>query len=238
MKKILTFLLMAVTLLAISSCNRGEGTGGRGTVEGNVFLVLHPDDNYNLDKDTVVAAKEDVFIVYGNETFYGDDVETNHTGHYVFKYLRPGNYTIYAYSTLPSGERVAVSQTVTVGNGETVTVPDIYIHDGKAYGTSIIRGQVYATYIDKNGNVLSTGPAYGHRMYLQRVGESFPCDDVRAGLDGIFMFQKVTPGDYIVFTTSIYNEDEIPLVVQKTISVTEPDAIVEIPDRFEITLKP
>ena len=52
------------------------------------------------------------------------------------------------------------------------------------------------------------------------------------------MFQKVTPGDYIVFTTSIYNEDEIPLVVQKTISVTEPDAIVEIPDRFEITIKP
>ena len=131
MKKTLTFLLMAVTLLAISSCNRGEGTGGRGTVEGNVFLVLHPDDNYNLDKDTVVAAKEDVFIVYGNETFYGDDVETDHTGHYVFKYLRPGTYTIYAYSTLHSGERVAVSQTVTVGNGETVTVPDIYIHDGK-----------------------------------------------------------------------------------------------------------
>ncbi|MBO4489304.1 MAG: carboxypeptidase regulatory-like domain-containing protein [Bacteroidales bacterium] len=238
MKKILAFLLIVITLFTLSSCNTGEGTGGRGTIEGNVYLVLHPDDNYNLDKDTVLAAKEDVFIVYGNESFYGDDVETDHTGHYVFNYLRPGNYTVYAYSSLPSGERVAEYQTVTLGKGEHLTAPDIYIHDGKAYGTSIIKGQVYATYIDKDGNVLTTGPAYNHRMYLQRMGEAFPCDDVRAGLDGIFMFQKVTPGDYIVFTTSIYNEDEVPLIVQKTVSVPEPDAIVEIPDRFEITIKP
>ncbi|MCR4965899.1 MAG: hypothetical protein K6A41_09620 [Bacteroidales bacterium] len=238
MKKLFTILMMIVTAITLFSCNTGEGTGGRGTIEGTVYLVLHPDDNYNLDKDTVVAAKEDVFIVYGNETFYGDDVETDHTGHYVFKYLRPGTYTVYAYSTLPSGERVAVTQSVTVGKGENVTVPDLYIHEGKAYGTSIIKGQVYASYIDKDGNVLSSGPAYEQRMYLQRVGESYPCDDVRAGLDGIFMFQKVTPGDYIVFTTSIYNEDEIPLIVQKTVTVSEPDQIVEIPERFDIVIKP
>ncbi len=238
MKRILTIIGIIAAFCALSSCNRGEGTGGRGIIEGTVYMVLHPDDNYNLETDTVLAAKEDVFIVYGNENFYGDDVETDHTGHYVFNYLRPGNYTVYAYSTLASGERIAVPQTVTVGKGENVTVPDIYIHEGKAYGTSMVKGQVYATYIDKNGNVLSTGPAYGHRMYLQRVGEAYPCDDVRAGIDGIFMFQKVTPGDYLVFTTSIYNEDEIPLIVQKTVSVTEPDAIFEIPDRFEINIKP
>ena len=237
MKKILTFLMFAVALFTLSSCNTGEGTGGRGTIEGNVYLVLHPDDNYNLEKDTVLAAKEDVFIVYGNESFYGDDVETDHTGHYVFKYLRPGNYTVYAYSSKPSGERVAEYQTVTVGKGENVTAPDIYIHDGKAYGTSMVKGHVWAYYIDKNGNVISQGWAYGQRMYIQRQGEDFPCDDVRAGLDGVFAFQKLSPGNYTVFTFS-EDVDEIPSVVSSTISVPEANQIYTFPDTFRVNIKP
>lgn len=230
-------LLLIIGLTATVSCNRGEGTGGTGTIEGTVYKVLHPDDNYNLESDTVLAAKEDVFLVYGTQNFYGDDEETDHTGFYRFDYLRPGTYTVYAYSTLASGERVAVPQTVKVGNGTTTIVPDIYIHEGKAYGTSIVKGHVWASYIDKNGNVIAQGWAYGQRMYIQRQGEDFPSDDARAGIDGVFAFQKLTPGQYTVFTFS-EDEDEIPSVVSKNITVTETDHIYSFPDTFRINIKP
>lgn len=238
MKKIISFFTLLLLLAGISSCNRGEGTGGTGTIEGTAFSVLHPDDNYNLETDTIPAAKTDVFLVYGTSGFYGDDVETDHTGFYQFKYLRPGTYTLYAYSTKPSGERVAVSRTVTVERGKVTTVPDIYIHSGKAYGTSIVKGVVNATYIDKNGNVTGTGPAYEHRMYIQRKSEPYPFDDVRAGIDGVFMFQKIDPGQYIVFTTSVYNEDEVPYIIQKEVTVEEAGTIVEIEEPFAVTIRP
>lgn len=232
----LLIMLIMVAFLAVS-CNTGEGSGGTGAIEGTVYKVLHPDDNYNLQTDTILAAKEDVFLVYGTQDFYGDDEETDHTGFYQFKYLRPGTYTVYAYSELASGERVAVPQTVNVRRGETTRVPDIYIHEGKAYGTSMVKGHVWAYYIDKNGNVISQGWAYGQRMYIQRQGEDFPCDDVRAGMDGTFAFQKLYPGEYIVFTFS-EDEDEIPSVVSKTISVPEPDRIYMFPDTFRVNVRP
>lgn len=236
-RHITQLLLLALLSVAAISCNTGEGSGGTGAIEGTVYKVLHPDDNYNLETDTILAAKEDVFLVYGTQDFYGDDEETDHTGFYRFDYLRPGTYTVYAYSELASGERVAVPQTVEVQRGKTTTVPDIYIHDGKAYGTSMVKGHVWAYYIDKSGNVISQGWAYGLRMFIQRQGEDFPCDDVRAGLDGMFAFQKLTPGNYTVFTFS-EDEDEIPSVVAKTISVPEPDQIYMFPDTFRVNIRP
>lgn len=69
-RKLLILLALVSSALDIS-CNRGEGPGGTGTIEGTVYKVLHPDDNYNLETDTVLAAKEDVFWVYGTQSFYG-----------------------------------------------------------------------------------------------------------------------------------------------------------------------
>ena len=130
MKKTLKLLLLLVAMaLLLPSCNKGEGMGGTGTVQGFVKLVHHPDDDYTLTPDTVNAAKTDVFIVYGDENFFGDDIETGADGGYRFEYLRPGNYTVYAYSTLPSGQKVAVSETVELARGTVAQVPTLYIHD-------------------------------------------------------------------------------------------------------------
>lgn len=236
-KRITRLFLLVLLSAAAVSCNTGEGPGGTGSIEGTVYKVLHPDDNYNLETDTVLAAKEDVFLVYGTQDFYGDDEETDHTGFYRFDYLRPGTYTVYAYSSLAGSGRVAVPQTVEVQRGKTTTVPDIYIHDGKAYGTSIVKGRVWAYYIDKNGNVISQGWAYGQRMYIERQGEDYSFDDVRVGLDGVFAFQKLSPGNYTVFTFG-EDEDEVPYVVSKTISIPETDQIFWFPDTFKVNVKP
>jgi len=237
MKHITTVILMMALACAAASCSTGEGTGGTGAIEGDVYRVIHPDDNYNLDTDTTLAAKEDVFLVFGTQGFYGEEVETDNTGLYKFKYLRPGTYTVYAYSTLASGEKTAVSQVVEVQRGKTTKVPDIYIHEGKAYGTSIVKGCVWATYIDNEGNVILQDWAYGQRMYIQRQDEDYPCDDVRAGIGGVFAFQKLSPGNYTVFTFS-EDEDDIPSVVSKTIAVPEADQIYTFSDTFHVNVKP
>lgn len=217
--------LLCVVLMFVS-CKRNEGEGGTGVVQGYVMLINHPDDNYTLPADTIVAAKTDVFIVYGNSDFYGDDVETDDKGFYKFKYLTPGNYTVFAYSTLASGDKVPVTASISIGKGETGNVPTIYVHQGKAYGTSIVTGKVYAMYFH-NDTYRGQGWAYEHRVYIRKEGDSYHFDDVRVGLDGVFAFQKLQPGNYEVFTFT-ENSDEVPSPLIETISVENIGEIIEM----------
>lgn len=234
MKTIKLLLVLAVTALLMASCNKGPGEGGRGTVQGVVKLVHHADNDYSLTPDTLVAAKTDVFIIYGDDAFYGNDVETGADGMYRFEYLLPGEYTVYAYSTLPSGEKVAVSETVNLARGAVAQVPTIYIHDGKAYGTSVLRGRVHAAYYH-NGSYRGEGWACEHRVYIRRVGEDIPFDDTRVGPDGYFAFQKLQPGDYEVYTvTQDYNE--VPSFVFQTVPVEEAGVVYEIAEQFEVII--
>lgn len=222
---IIVFLVMC---FALSSCNNKEGEGGTGTIRGYVKLIHHPDDDYQLNVDTLNAAKTDVFIVYGNDEFYGDDTETNPDGLYQFEYLTPGDYTVFAYSTLATGEKVAVAQTVKLERGQVAEVPTIYIHDGKAYGTSVITGRVWAWYFHNN-EYRGEGWAYEHRVYLRKLGDSYHIDDVRVGLDGIFAFQKVLPGTYEVVT---YTQDaqEVPSPLIDTVTVKADEILQMEPD--------
>jgi hypothetical protein len=235
MKKTIHLLLtLMVMAFLLPSCNKGPGEGGTGTVQGFVKLVHHPDDDYTLTPDTMVAAKTDVFIVYGDEDFFGDDVETNAEGMYQFEYLRPGEYTVFAYSTLPSGEKVAVSETVELQRGAVAKVPTLYIHDGKAYGTSVVKGRVHATYYH-NGSYRGEGWACEHRVYIRRVGEDIPFDDTRVGPDGYFAFQKLQPGTYEVYTVT-QDFNEVPDFVFQSIAVEEAGQIYEIPEQYEIII--
>ena len=234
MKKIFILILaLAGLCLGSSSCNKEEGEGGTAIIQGKVMLILHDNDNYNLTTDTIVAAKTDVFIIYGNNDIYGDDMKTSANGQYKFKYLKKGTYTIFAYSILPSGEKIAVSKTVEVKKGETLTVPTIYIHDGKAYGTSMVRGQVEAMFFHKS-EFIQSGWAYEHRVYIRRLNEPYHFDDVRVGIDGWFYFQQLTLGTYEVFTVT-EDLNEIPSLVRDTVTVTSPETIFDT-DKFTIII--
>lgn len=225
-KHFLTLLLLPLSLLV--GCNLHEGEGGTGTVRGYVKLVHHPDDDYQLTADTIDAAKTDVFIVYGNDDFYGDDTETNPDGLYQFEYLNPGEYTVFAYSTLTTGDRVPVSETVKLERGAVAQVPTIYIHDGKAYGTAIVKGKVWGMYFH-NETYRGEGWAYEHRVYLRKLGETYHLDDTRVGLDGVFAFQKVQPGTYEVVTYT-QNAMEVPSPVIDTVTVNAGEILEMEPD--------
>ena len=203
-------------------------------MQGFVKLVHHPDDDYTLTPDTIVAAKTDVFIIYGDEAYFGNDVETNAEGLYQFEYLRPGDYTVFAYSTLPTGEKVAVNESVTLERGAMAKVPTLYIHDGKAYGTSVLKGRVHAAYYH-NGSYRGEGWACEHRVYIRRVGEDIPFDDNRVGPDGYFAFQKLQPGVYEVYTVT-QDFNEVPDFVFQTIEVEEAGQVYELPEQFEVII--
>ena len=233
--KLRFFLFFFAAALLLSACNKGPGEGGTGTIQGCVKLVHHPDDDFQLNVDTMAAAKTDVFIVYGTEEYFGNDVETGSDGRYQFEYLLPGRYTVYAYSTLPTGEKVAVSESVELLRGAVVEVPTIYIHDGKAYGTSIVKGRVHASYYH-NGSWQGEGWACEHRVYIRKLGEDLPFDDTRVGPDGYFGFQKLQPGEYEVFTASDDINTEIPDCVFQSISVDEAGHIYELEEQFEVII--
>lgn len=213
-------------ILCFISCKRNAGEGGTGAVQGYVKLINHPDDDYTLPADTMNAAKTDVFIVYGNSDFYGDDVETDDKGFYKFNYLTEGNYTVFTYTTLPSGEKVPVTANVYLSKGKTQNVETLYIHQGKAYGTSILKGKVWARYYH-NTTYRGQGWAYEHRVYIRKLGDTYQFDDVRVGLDGVFAFQKLQPGDYEVFTFT-ENAVEIPSPLIDTVTIESAGQIIEM----------
>jgi len=228
MKRIAIIFTVVLPML-LAACNNDEGVGGSAMIEGSVFEVVHDDDDYDLSVDTIVAAKQDVFIVYGDDEYVGDDVETGEDGSFRFRFLTAGTYTIYAYSELASGEKVAVKQTVTVGRGETVQLDPIYIHTGKAYGTSMVRGWVKVTWFDKYGTSLNTDWAYGQRVYIQRYSEPYYFADTRVGENGVFYFQKLQPDTYIIYTigqdpTNSTNM-ETPVLQADTVTVSQTDTV-------------
>lgn len=224
--KIKLILFLCMGILCFTACKKSEGEGGTGVVQGYVKMINHPDDDYTLPADTIDAAKVDVFIVYGNADFYGDDVETDDVGFYKFKYLTAGDYTVFSYSTLPSGEKIPVTASVSISKGETGHVPTIYIHSGKAYGTSIVKGKVWAKYYH-NTTYRGEDWAYEHRVYIRKLGDIYHFDDVRVGLDGIFAFQKLQPGDYEVFTYT-ENAVEIPSPIIDTVKIENAGQILEM----------
>ena len=123
------FGIIILLALSITGCRKGEGKGGKAAITGKVYVhhcAYHDKSYYARDKD--------VFIVYGNNTFYDDKVATHHDGSYKFDYLMPGNYTVYTYSKDVDGyadnPKILVLKEVIISDkNETVELDDFIIDD-------------------------------------------------------------------------------------------------------------
>ena len=233
MKQTLLFTCLFLCICLFNSCNKDEGFGGSSSLEGYVYNVIHYDDNLSFRKDTFPAAKEDVYLIFGEnpDFFYGEDTEADNNGLYRFDYLRKGNYIIFAYSEAANGKREAVYREVNVGSGVAKVEP-IYIHTGKAYGTAIITGVVHTTY-HHNGEYRDSGPGTGMRAYIKYADEFTFFDNARV-VDGLFFFQKLLPGTYeIAVETEDKNTESVSFIIQ-TITITETGKIYQIPEVYEV----
>jgi len=219
-------ILAAFFAFLLSSCNQGEGLGGSSSIEGYVRNIVYQDDSFVFKTDTFPAAGKKVYLRFGDDEQPGKDVDAGTNGYFRFDYLREGNYTVYALSETASGEKIPVYQQVRV-NSKKVKTDTIYIRNGKAYGTAMIRGYVTAYYFHK-GDFLETAPATNVRAFIRNAEDVDPkvyFDDVRVA-NGYFIFQKLKPGEYVVAVAS-ESIDEI-------VDVQEESEIIKITDTEKI----
>lgn len=117
MKKIVPAAVLLL-LLVFAACKKGPGEGGNSTITGKVWVKDYNGD-FTIFNGEYAGADEDVYVIYGNDASYGDKVKAGPDGVFEFKYLRPGDYTVYVYSKdktmTTASNKVAVKASVTIG---------------------------------------------------------------------------------------------------------------------------
>ncbi|HTF02579.1 MAG TPA: hypothetical protein VK826_01080 [Bacteroidia bacterium] len=124
-KSVFAIAFIAITVsVFFGACSNGPGPGGKATIEG-VLKATRYVNNCTTNAGSFLAEDEDVYIIYGDDPSYGDRVRTGPGGVFYFKYLRPGKYTIYAYSTTCTvAERQAVIMEVEITDKNQALVTD------------------------------------------------------------------------------------------------------------------
>lgn len=91
------FCIFTTLTFVLAGCTPEPGLGGMATVTG-VVMVEDWNSTFTNINSVYPAMREDIFLVFGDEPTFGEDVETHFDGTYRFQYLYPGKYTLYAYS--------------------------------------------------------------------------------------------------------------------------------------------
>ncbi len=131
MKKSIPLVLVLLFSSVLFSCSKEAGDGGNSTIYGKIIAY-----NYNAEftylRGIYPAADEDVYIIYGSDRSYSERIRSNYEGVYEFRYLRPGDYTLYTYSkdstlTLVSGIYAVIQKVTIKENRQTVEAEDMKI---------------------------------------------------------------------------------------------------------------
>ncbi|MBP8824632.1 MAG: carboxypeptidase regulatory-like domain-containing protein [Flavobacteriales bacterium] len=120
--------LLCLSLLIAPGCKKEEGEGGKAVIKGT---VLRQDVNAVGNPIGAPYPYHDqrVYIIYGDNEFQDDDVRTGPDGNYEFRWLRPGDYTIYTFGECDCpGKSITVSHRVSIdGKKDEVVVPTITV---------------------------------------------------------------------------------------------------------------
>ena len=129
-------LILAVILLTLIGCEKSEGEGGNSSISGKVNLEFW-NNTFTVMQYEAAAAEYDVYIVYGDDFSFSDKTTTDFEGDYEFKYLRPGDYSVYVYSKVNSSDAIngqapddeALIQNITLDKKEDSVLPDFTVLD-------------------------------------------------------------------------------------------------------------
>ncbi|MBK7214776.1 MAG: hypothetical protein IPH88_16070 [Bacteroidales bacterium] len=126
-------LVLACAILAIlfTSCEKEPGEGGTSSISGKVYVLDYNSTLTHLN-ETYYGSKEDVYIVYGDNTVYNNSMETSFDGSYRFDNLRKGHYRIFAYSkdstaTIPGGVFAVIKEVDITSNKQDINLDDLII---------------------------------------------------------------------------------------------------------------
>jgi len=123
-------LLIVIVIIFITSCQKPEGVGGTSTIKGIATMIEL--NSLNEIKDSFPAYDENIYIIYGENEVFDDDIKTHYDGKYIFTNLRKGNYKIFAYSECRGDSCIAPSIPFIINveineNNQSINAPEIII---------------------------------------------------------------------------------------------------------------
>lgn len=238
---ILPFCLIFALLLP--ACKKDPGEGGRATITGKISAGNYHSPTTVVASDDFVA-EEDVFIIYGDQsTIPNDDAKTSYDGSFNFKYLRPGKYKVFAYSTDTANSSptiIPVFQNIEIKDKkEALTVDLTIFKEANDGGSSSIAGKVYAKNYSTNFSYLNAAYyAPDEDIYIIFGDSSGYNDRTRSDENGLFFFRNLRKGKYSLFAYSrdsfeiaVNNKPFAPDIAKKvSVEITSNNSIVVLPD--------
>lgn len=131
--KILKFAPILILMLLVLSCTKEEGYGGKSTLYGYVLEKKY--SNTGQFQSEYYLADKRVYIVFGDDDFYSDEIRTDYTGKFKFSYLYAGDYTIYTYGECSpldpcdSDVKVVLLTVTILKNGDVVESNDLVVEN-------------------------------------------------------------------------------------------------------------
>lgn len=195
-------MLIVFTIL---SCKKNPGIGGKSSIQGTVYYKLTDHNGKIISKE--LAKNERIYITYGDNGFYDDDIRTDFNGTYKFTYLRKGNYTISAYEDCSNCESGLNQVSVTVelkNNKENIVADNIeltkYVDIQDGFAT--VKGKVITNEYNLMGQLLGTYPSQDVRVYIRYDTDSVYFDDMRTDANGTYQFENLIIGNYTIYAYS------------------------------------
>jgi len=239
MKSYINLFLTGLLVISLFSCTKDEGVGGKATIRGKVIIQDYNDD-FSIMLSEYNAAEEDVYIIYGNDVTFGDQVETNYDGTFEFRYLLPGDYSIFIYSEDSSANLLydtVVIKNITISKKDDIVDAGTFVKINALdfdEGNSSISGRIYLIDYDQatictEYPVSDTSFAQEQEVYIVYGSHEYYDDRIRTHHDGTYKFRNLIKGIYKVYT---YSEDisgatqMIPVIRQVEITKENQDIII------------
>lgn len=205
--------ILASVLFLASGCVNEEGEGGTSSISGTLVTQYYNDD-YSLMIKEEPAVDEKVFILYGDKSFVGDDVDASNDGSFRFSWLQRGDYTVYYESEdslTAEREEHAISHQVSIDKGEQHDMGKLIRFETLDFddGSGVIKGVVKVVNYKNSSSwpnleVKDITYAQEQEVYLVYGNHLYYDERIRTGYDGYFEFRELIPGDYTVY---VYSED-------------------------------
>lgn len=181
---------------------------GTSTITGKLRV-----DAYNRQRTTILGshykADWDVFISYGSDRSYFENVKTYFDGSFQFTNLVKGDYIIYAMSdnmNTSNSQDIIVADTITITQGfQNIVMDELVVSEAIDYndGTSSITGSIYV--LDWNAERTSMIASYfgaDEDVYITFGNDPFYFDDVKTHHDGTYQFNNLVKGKYTIYALS------------------------------------
>ncbi len=196
-------LILIVVIISLFSCSQ-EGVGGKGKISG--YIEKQIVNRNNIAIDTVPASSKNVYIIYGDESYYNDKAVTNTDGYFEFDFLNKGDYKIYANSdcdSCDSGKELTLNNVEIKSKSDEVStlllVKKIVDYDD---GTSIIKGRLMEQLYVGSFPVNSPYASQKNEVFISNGTDEVYFDDMDTGFDGKFEFRDLIKGTYTLYAYS------------------------------------